>query len=106
VAISVHAVLAAALAISSSFRYLALLSNVAVLSLYFLCCAAALRLVSRKAPAGETAFTLPGARVIPVAAMAVIVWILAHATRQEFAVLGVTLLVAAALYGAKRLVRG
>jgi amino acid transporter len=106
VAISVHAVLAAALAISSSFRYLALLSNVAVLTLYFLCCAAALRLVSRKAPAGETAFTLPGARVIPVAAMAVIAWILAHATRQEFAVLGVTLLVAAALYGTKRLARG
>jgi amino acid transporter len=106
VAISLHAVLAAALAISSSFRYLALLSNVAVLTLYFLCCAAALRLVSRKAPAGENAFTLPGARVIPVAAMAVIAWILAHATRQEFAVLGVTLLVAAALYGAKRLARG
>ena len=105
VAIGVHAVLAAALAISSSFRYLALLSNVAVLALYFLCCAAALRLVSREAPAGETAFTFPGARVIPVAAMAVIAWILAHATRQEFAVLGVTLLVAAALYGAKRLAR-
>ena len=91
VAIVVHALLAAALAISSSFRHLALLSNVSVLALYFLCCAAALRLVSRPAPDGEPAFTLPGARVIPVAAMAVIAWILAHATRQEFAVLGVTL---------------
>jgi amino acid transporter len=105
VAIVVHALLASALAISSSFRHLAILSNVAVLALYFLCCAAALRLVSRKAPDGETAFTFPGARVIPVAAMAVIAWILAHATRQEFAVLGVTLLVAAALYGARRLAR-
>jgi len=105
VAIGVHALLASALAVSSTFRHLALLSNVAVLALYFLCCAAALRLVSRKAPDGEPAFTLPGARVIPVAAMAVIAWILAHATRQEFAVLGVTLLVAAALYGARRLAR-
>ncbi len=106
VAIGLHALLAAALAISSSFRYLALLSNVAVLVLYFLCCAAALRLVSRKAPGGEAAFSLPGARVIPVAAMAVIAWILAHATRQEFAVLGVTLVVAALLYGLRRLTRG
>jgi APA family basic amino acid/polyamine antiporter len=105
VAIGLHALLASALAISSSFRYLALLSNVAVLALYFLCCAAALRLVSRKAPAGEAAFTLPGARVIPVAAMAVIAWILAHATRQEFAVLGATLVMAAALYGVRRLAR-
>jgi len=105
VAIGVHAALAAALAISSSFRYLALLSNVAVLVLYFLCCAAALRLVSRPAAEGEAAFTFPGARVIPVAAMGVIAWILAHATRQEFGVLGATLVLAAALYGLRRLAR-
>jgi len=105
VAIGVHAVLASALAISSSFRYLAVLSNVAVLALYFLCCAAALRLVSRPAPAGEPAFTVPGARVIPVAAMLVIAWILSHATAQELAVLAATLVVAAALYGMKRLAR-
>jgi APA family basic amino acid/polyamine antiporter len=105
VAILVHALLAAALAISSSFRYLALLSNVAVLVLYFLCCAAALRLLSRKAPEDEAAFTFPGARVVPVAAMAVIAWILAHATRQEFAVLGATLVVAAVLYGIRHLAR-
>jgi basic amino acid/polyamine antiporter, APA family len=105
VAIPVHALLAAALAVSSSFRHLALLSNVAVLVLYFLCCAAALRLLSRKAPEDEAAFTFPGARVVPVAAMAVIAWILAHATRREFAVLGVTLVVAAALYGVRRLAR-
>jgi APA family basic amino acid/polyamine antiporter len=106
VAIVLHALLAAALAITSSFRHLAVLSNVSVLSLYFLCCAAALRLVSRKAPADERDFTFPGARVIPVAAMLVIVWILAHATRQEFAVLGATFAVASALYGIRRLARG
>jgi basic amino acid/polyamine antiporter, APA family len=105
VAIVVHAVLASALAISSTFRHLAILSNVAVLALYFLCCAAALRLVSRPAPDGEPAFTLPGARLIPVAAMAVIVWILAHATGQELAVLAATLVVASALYGVRRLTR-
>jgi len=105
VAIVVHALLAALLAITSSFRHLAVLSNVSVLTLYFLCCAAALRLVWRPAPDGEPAFTLPGARVIPVAAMLVIVWILAHATRQEFAVLGATFVVASVIYGIRRLVR-
>jgi len=105
VAIVVHGLLASALAISSTFRHLAILSNVAVLSLYFLCCAAALRLVARPAPNGERAFTLPGARVIPIAAMAVIAWILGHATRQEFAVLGATFVAASALYGLRRLTR-
>jgi amino acid transporter len=105
VAIVVHALLASALAISSSFRHLAVLSNVSVLSLYLLCCAAALRLVSRPAPAGETAFTFPGARVVPVAAMAVIAWILLHATRQEMAVLAATFAAASALYGLRRLTR-
>ena len=106
VAIGVHALVAAGLAISSSFRHLAVLSNVSVLSLYFFCCAAALRLVSRAAPAGEDAFTFPGARAIPVAALAVIAWILAHATRQEFAVLAATFAAASALYGVRRLARG
>jgi amino acid transporter len=105
VAIATHAVLAAVLAISSSFRHLAVLSNVSVLILYLLCCAAALRLVSRPAPAGEPAFDLPGVRLVPVAAMAVIAWILSHATRQEYAVLAGTLAAASALYGLRRLGR-
>jgi amino acid transporter len=95
-AIATHAVLAAALAASSTFRHLAVLSNVSVLSLYFLCCAAALRLVAR--PAGAGGLSFPGARVVPVAAMAAILWVLAHATRREIAVLAVTALVATALY--------
>ena len=105
VAIATHAILAAALAISSSFRPLAVLSNVSVLALYFLCCAAALVLVRRPAPADEPSFAFPGARVVPVAAMAVIAWILSHATRQELAVLAATFVAASALYGLRRLAR-
>jgi amino acid transporter len=104
VAIAGHALLAALLATTSSFRYLALLSNVSVLTLYLLCCAAAVRLVSRTQPAGEAAaFNFPGARFVPLTAMAVIVWILAHATRQEFAVLAATFAVASVLYGLRKL---
>jgi APA family basic amino acid/polyamine antiporter len=101
VAIATHAVLIAALAATSAFTVLALLSNVGVLTLYFLGCAAALRFVLR-ADAPADALRLPGERVIPVLAMAVILWILAHATLREFAVLAVTLASATVLYLVRR----
>jgi len=102
VAIATHAALTAALAASSTFTHLALLSNVGVLTLYFLGCAAALRFVSRPAEPGAAGLRLPSERIIPVAAMAVILWILAHATARELAVLGTTLVAAALLYALRR----
>jgi amino acid transporter len=101
VAIVAHAVLTALLAASSTFTVLALLSNVGVLTLYFLGCAAALRFVWRPA-AGAAGLRLPGQRMIPIAAMAVILWILAHATLRELAVLGATLAAATLLYALRR----
>jgi len=102
VAIVTHAVLIAALAATSTFTVLALLSNVGVLTLYLLGCAAALRFVSRPAAPGAAGLRLPGERIIPIAAMAVILWILAHATGREFLVLGATLAAAALLYALRR----
>ena len=102
VAIATHAVLTAALAATSTFTVLALLSNVGVLTLYFLGCAAALRFVSRPAAPGAAGLRLPGERIIPVAAMAVILWILGHATGRELLVLGATLAAAALLYAVRR----
>jgi amino acid transporter len=102
VAIATHAVLTAALAASSTFTVLALLSNVGVLTLYFLGCAAALRFVSRPAAPGSAGLRLPGERIVPIAAMAVILWILAHATGREFLVLGATLGAATLLYFLRR----
>jgi len=102
VAIATHAVLVAAVAATNTFTHLALLSNVGVLTLYFLGCAAALRFVSRPAAPGAAGLRLPGERIIPVAAMAVILWILAHATGRELMVLGATLAVATLLYALRR----
>jgi len=101
VAIAVHAALIASLAATSTFTVLALLSNVGVLTLYFLGCASALRFVLRSEPA-PGALRLPGERVIPVLAMAVILWILAHATQRELVVLGATLAAATLLYLLRR----
>ena len=102
VAIVTHAVLTTALAATNQFTVLALLSNVGVLTLYFLGCAAALRFVSRPAAPDAAGLRLPGERIIPIAAMAVILWILAHATAREFLVLGATLAAAALLYAVRR----
>lgn len=101
-AIATHAVLVAAVATTNTFMHLALLSNVGVLSLYFAGCAAALRFVSRPAAPGAAGLRLPGERIIPVGAMVVILWILAHATAREFAVLGATLAAATLLYAVRR----
>ncbi|HEX6536789.1 MAG TPA: APC family permease [Gemmatimonadaceae bacterium] len=98
IAIIVHVAIAAALAISASFEPLAILANVSVLALYLLCCIAVLELRRRDVRAGGTPFRVPGGAVVPVAAIAVIVWILAHATAREFAVVGAVLAVAALLY--------
>jgi APA family basic amino acid/polyamine antiporter len=102
VAIATHALLVGAVAATNTFTHLALLSNVGVLCLYFLGCAAALRFVSRPADASAAGLRLPGERIIPIAAMAVILWILAHATGRELAVLGATLAAATLLYALRR----
>lgn len=98
IAIIVHVAIAAVLAISASFEPLAILANVSVLALYLLCCIAVLELRRRDVRAGGTPFRVPGGALVPVAAVAVIVWILAHATVREFAVVGAVLAIAALLY--------
>jgi APA family basic amino acid/polyamine antiporter len=103
VAIVTYAILAFALSISGTFEKLAVLSNVAVLLMYFLCCAACWFLVQRDVRAdGAQPFTFPGMKIVPALAIVAIFWILAHATVREFLVTGTVLALASVLY----LVRG
>ncbi len=105
VAIVTHAALVCALAVSSSFTQLAVLANVASLSLYLLCIAASYELQRRDVREGGTPFAVPGGPVVPLAAAAVTVWLLAQATGRELAVEGIVLAVASALYVGRALVR-
>jgi amino acid transporter len=102
VAIAFHATLVALLAISSSFTQLAILANVAALTLYALCVAAAFELQRRDVRAGGAPLRLPGGGTIPALAIAVIVWMLTNATRREFIVEGLVLAVAAGVYLLRR----
>jgi amino acid transporter len=97
-AILVHAGLAWALASLGSFGVLALLSNVAVLWSYLLCCLAAIELRRRNVQTGGRPFVLPGGPLVPVLACVVLLWLLSHATAQEFAVTGGAVVVAALLF--------
>jgi amino acid transporter len=105
VSILSHAVIAWAAASVGTFGVLALLSNVALLTSYFLCCAAAIELRRRDVRSGGTPFTVPGGPVVPIAACLVVAWLLSHASVQEFAVTGAAMVAAVVLYsvrGARR----
>lgn len=98
VAITVHAVIAFLLSLSSTFRYLAVLANIAALLLYLLCCSAAFQLIRRNVRTDGKPFSIPGEKVIPVVAIVVVLWILSHATFDEFRMAVIVLGVASVLY--------
>jgi APA family basic amino acid/polyamine antiporter len=101
-AIVVHALIVATLAISSSFTQLAILANVAALSLYLMCVAASFELQRRDVRAGGTPFKVPGGPIIPVLAASAILWVLAHATWKELGVEAVVLTIAAIFFVARK----
>jgi APA family basic amino acid/polyamine antiporter len=100
VAIITYALLAFALSISGTFEKLAVLSNVAVLLMYLLCCAACWVLVKRdvRSDPDQSGFNFPGMKIVPALAILAILWILAHATAREFLVTGIVLLLSSILY--------
>src|SRR5256886_595222 len=98
VAIITYATLAFALSVTGTFEKLAVLSNVAVLLMYLLCCAACWFLVQRDIRTDGQPFNFPGMKIIPALAIIAIIWILAHATLWEFEVNAIVLAIASVLY--------
>jgi len=100
VAIITYATLAFALSVSGTFERLAVLSNVAVLLMYLLCCAGCWVLLKRdvRTDAASAGFNFPGMKIVPALAIIAIIWILAHATLWEFEVNGIVLAVASLFY--------
>jgi basic amino acid/polyamine antiporter, APA family len=105
IAIAVHAAIALMLAVSSTFQYLAILSNIAALLLYLVCCAAAFQLIRLNVRSDGEPFSIPGEKVVPLIAAAVVLWILSHATLSEFAVAGAVLIVASILYALRQVAK-
>ena len=97
-AIIAYCAICSILSLSSTFQHLAILSNVAVLVLYFLCCGAALELMRRDVRADGRPFHFPGAWSMPIVGIAISLWILAQATRQELTITGIVLAVGSVLF--------
>ncbi len=100
-AVIVHAALTIALAVSGGFTELVVIANVATLLLYLFCVAAAYQLQRLKVQGDGPAFVLPAGPLIPIAAAALILWLLSQATRREFVVTGGVLAAAALVYALK-----
>jgi len=83
VAIITYAALAFLLSISGTFERLAVLSNVAVLLMYLLCCAACWVLVQRDVRSDGKPFNFPGMKIVPALAIAAIVWILGQSALSD-----------------------
>ena len=69
------------------------MANVAALLLYLVCCAAAFVLMRRDVRTEEKPFNFPGAPIVPLISIVLIIWILAQATSREFKMAGAVFLV-------------
>jgi amino acid transporter len=99
VAIVTYATIAFALSTTGTFEQLAILSNVAVLLMYLLCCAGCWVLIAKNfRQDGDQPLTFPGMKIVPALAIIAIIWILAHASMREFTVTGIVLAVASIFY--------
>jgi APA family basic amino acid/polyamine antiporter len=75
VAIIIYSALAFILSVSSSFERLVVLSNVAVLLMYLMCCAGVWLLIRRTPLEGERPLRFPGMSIVPGLAIAAILWL-------------------------------
>jgi amino acid transporter len=106
VAIITYAAVSCALAVSGTFKPLAILASVSLLLIYLAVCLAALKMrASGPAPAG--AFRAPGGPLVPVLGAATVGWLLAHTTRAEALGLATTVGLAALYFLVRRrVIRG
>jgi APA family basic amino acid/polyamine antiporter len=83
VAIVAYAIIALIMSITGTFEKLAVLSNVAVLLMYLLCCAGCWFLVQRDVRTDGRPFNFPGMKIVPVLSITAIIWILAQASASQ-----------------------
>jgi len=96
-AILATAVLGCACALYSGFATLAAISAIARL-LTYMATSAALPVLRRKMPDAQRWFAVPGGATVPVAALAISVWLLTGSTKAQMSISGATLLAGAVIY--------
>jgi amino acid transporter len=105
VAIGTYACLCFVAALSGSFRQLVIIGSSGTLVLYLICCLGLLRLRARNiAMAGEP-FRVPGGAFVPLAASAIMVWLLTTLEKKELAAAAGLVFVSGAVYGIRERMR-
>ena len=84
-AITGYVSMCAMLASTGSFRQLAIASASGSAVVYLICCLGLLRLRSRRVSANSAPFIAPGGALVPLAASAIIVWMLSSLSAPELA---------------------
>jgi amino acid transporter len=106
VAIAAYASAVIIAAASGSFRQIAVLTVAGTLVLYMICCLGVLRLRARRVGESAGPFVAPGGPVVPIAAAAIIVWLLSTlAFREMLATLAFVIVTAAIFFARQRLTR-
>jgi amino acid transporter len=99
VAIAVHTVLVVALALSGTFAQLAVLANVSLLTLYFVCAISVWVLRRRNVRTEGEPFRIPGGPVVPLLTCVATGWVVwVTITQREVMAVGIALLLAGILY--------
>jgi amino acid transporter len=99
VAIGTYAVLCFVVALSGSFRQLVIVASSGTLVLYLICCLGLLRLRARQVAMVGKPFRAPGGPFVPLAASAIIVWMLTTLELKELVAAAGLVIVSGAVYG-------
>jgi amino acid transporter len=100
VAIATQTVVVIGLAVTGSFEKLAIIANGSILLVYAACCLAVIQLRRRGIQESGVPFNVPFATVVPLLAIAVIVWLMTSLSAEEWKALLVVLGVAVVVYAA------
>lgn len=98
-AIGLYAIAVVLVSVSGSFKQIVVLSVAGTLLLYLIVCVGVLRLRTKGIVQAEAPFVVPGGPLVPVAATAIIVWLLSTLATYELIAGSIFVLVMAAIYG-------
>lgn len=99
-AIVIYGVIVASIALSGTFRTLAIFANLSALTLYFLCAVAALVLRQKDVRTDGEPYLTPGGPLVPIATCLSLAWLFSETvTLEQFVALVLLLVVVFVLYG-------
>jgi APA family basic amino acid/polyamine antiporter len=101
VAIAAYAVAVMLVAATGSFRDIAVLTVAGTLVLYLIVCVGVLRLRLRQVAESGAPFVAPGGPVVPIAAAAIIIWLLSTLAWREMVATAVFVAACAVVYAAR-----